>query len=161
MHGLLKRGGFQNFPEEVVAKAVLGWRQSLIPTRRKHGVVTYYRLGQFVKETISETTTTEKRITITTTRRSSGLEKLPLIGAFKARSVGNTELLIFVAAQTASGLRPGEWFDIAWGMRKVDEHGGDLETQRLIRLAKCERAIRRLFRAGKLLPFHEQHQFQR
>jgi hypothetical protein len=34
---------------------------------------------------------------------------IPLVGAFKARSVGNTELLIFVAAQTASGLRPGEW----------------------------------------------------
>jgi hypothetical protein len=34
---------------------------------------------------------------------------MPLVGAFKARSVGNTELLLFVAAQTASGLRPGEW----------------------------------------------------
>jgi hypothetical protein len=34
---------------------------------------------------------------------------IPLVGTFKARSVGVTELLIFVAAQTASGLRPGEW----------------------------------------------------
>jgi hypothetical protein len=34
---------------------------------------------------------------------------IPLVGAFKAQSVGNTELLIFVAAQTASGLPPGEW----------------------------------------------------
>jgi hypothetical protein len=34
---------------------------------------------------------------------------IPLVGASKARSVGNTELLIFVAAQTASKLRPGEW----------------------------------------------------
>jgi hypothetical protein len=34
---------------------------------------------------------------------------IPLVGTFKARSVGNTELLIFVAAQTASGLCPGEW----------------------------------------------------
>jgi hypothetical protein len=34
---------------------------------------------------------------------------IPLVGTFKARSVGNTELLIFLAAQTASGLRPGEW----------------------------------------------------
>jgi hypothetical protein len=37
------------------------------------------------------------------------LGRIPLVGAFKARSVGSTELLIFVAAQTASGLRPGEW----------------------------------------------------
>jgi ribonuclease HI len=51
-------------------------------------------------------------------------------------------------------------FDLVWGLRNADEHGGDLETQRLIRLAKCERAIRRLYRAGKLLPFHEQHQFR-
>jgi hypothetical protein len=50
-------------------------------------------------------------------------------------------------------------FDMAWQMRNADEHGGDLETQRLISLAKCERAIRRPFRAGKRLPFHEQHQF--
>jgi hypothetical protein len=34
---------------------------------------------------------------------------IPLVGTFKARAVGITELLIFVAAQTASGLRPGEW----------------------------------------------------
>jgi hypothetical protein len=34
---------------------------------------------------------------------------IPLVGTFKARSVGITQLLIFVAAQTASGLRPGEW----------------------------------------------------
>jgi hypothetical protein len=34
---------------------------------------------------------------------------IPLVGTFKARSVGVTELLVFVAAQTASGLRPGEW----------------------------------------------------
>jgi hypothetical protein len=34
---------------------------------------------------------------------------IPLVGTFKARSVGTTELLIFVAARTASGLRPGEW----------------------------------------------------
>jgi hypothetical protein len=45
-------------------------------------------------------------------------------------------------------------FDLAWGMRNADEHGVDLETQRLIRLAKCERAIRRLYSAGASLPHH-------
>jgi hypothetical protein len=34
---------------------------------------------------------------------------IPLVATFKALSVGITELPIFVAAQTASGLRPGEW----------------------------------------------------
>jgi hypothetical protein len=46
-------------------------------------------------------------------------------------------------------------FDWAWGMRNADERGADLETQRLIRLAKCERAIRRLYHAGNRLPLHE------
>jgi hypothetical protein len=45
-------------------------------------------------------------------------------------------------------------------MRNADEHGADLETQRLIRLARCERAIRRLYRAGDLLPHHERHPFR-
>jgi hypothetical protein len=31
-----------------------------------------------------------------------------------------------------------ELFDMAWGLRNADEHGVDLETQRMIRLAKCE-----------------------
>jgi hypothetical protein len=34
------------------------------------------------------------------------------------------------------------------------------QTQRLIRLAKCERAIRRLHRAGESLPHHERHPFR-
>ena len=51
-------------------------------------------------------------------------------------------------------------FDLAWGMRNADEHGVDLETQRLIRLAKCERAIRRLYHAGESLPPHERHPFR-
>jgi hypothetical protein len=54
MHELLKRGGFQNLPDEALAKAVLGWRQRLVPTKRKHKVnevvVTYHRFGQLVKE---------------------------------------------------------------------------------------------------------------
>jgi hypothetical protein len=36
-------------------------------------------------------------------------------------------------------------FDLAWGLRNVDEHGTDLETQLLIYLVKCECAIRRLY----------------
>jgi hypothetical protein len=39
-----------------------------------------------------------------------------------------------------------------WGLRNADEHGADLETQRTIRLAKCERAIRRLYHTGESLP---------
>jgi hypothetical protein len=46
------------------------------------------------------------------------------------------------------------------GMRNSNEHGADLETQRLIRLAKCERAIRRLYHAGNRLPLHERHPFR-
>jgi hypothetical protein len=51
-------------------------------------------------------------------------------------------------------------FGLAWGVRNADEHGADLETQRLIRLAKCERAIRRLYLAGDLLPHHERRPFR-
>jgi hypothetical protein len=51
-------------------------------------------------------------------------------------------------------------FDLAWGMRNADEHGADLETQRLIRLAKCDRTIRRLYRASDFLPHHERHPFR-
>jgi hypothetical protein len=51
-------------------------------------------------------------------------------------------------------------FDLARGMRNADEHGADLETQRLIRLAKCERAIHRLYHDGDLLPHHERHPFR-
>jgi hypothetical protein len=45
-------------------------------------------------------------------------------------------------------------------MAKADEHGSDLETQRMIRLAKCERAIRRLYHTGETLPPHERHPFR-
>jgi hypothetical protein len=51
-------------------------------------------------------------------------------------------------------------FDLAWGLRNADEHGADLETQRMIRLAKCERAIRRLYHTGESLPLHERHPFR-
>jgi hypothetical protein len=39
----------------------------------------------------------------------------------------------------------GWMFDLAWGLRNEAEHGADLETQRMIRLANWERAIRRLY----------------
>jgi hypothetical protein len=51
-------------------------------------------------------------------------------------------------------------FDLAWGMQNADEHGVDLETQRLIHLAMCERATRRLYRAGVSLQHHERHPFR-
>ncbi len=51
-------------------------------------------------------------------------------------------------------------FDFAWGMRNETVHGADVETQRLIRASKCERAIRRLYLAGESLPYHERHPFR-
>jgi hypothetical protein len=51
-------------------------------------------------------------------------------------------------------------FDLAWGLRNEAEHGADIETKRLIRLAKCERAIRRLYHEGESLPYHESHPFR-
>jgi hypothetical protein len=42
-------------------------------------------------------------------------------------------------------------FDLVWVLRNADEHGSDLETQRMIRLAKCERAIRRFYHTGASL----------
>jgi hypothetical protein len=41
-------------------------------------------------------------------------------------------------------------FDLAWGLRNDNEHGADPETQRMIRLAKAERA----------LPSHERFPFR-
>jgi hypothetical protein len=51
-------------------------------------------------------------------------------------------------------------FDMAWGLRNDDEHGAKPETQSTICLAKCERAIRRLYYAGESLPLHERHPFR-
>jgi hypothetical protein len=51
-------------------------------------------------------------------------------------------------------------FDLAWGLRNDDEHGANPETQSAICLAKCERAIRRLYHAGESLPLHERHPFR-
>jgi hypothetical protein len=50
-------------------------------------------------------------------------------------------------------------FEVAWGLRNAPENGADPETQRMIRLAKAERAIRRLYRAIDELPPHERFPF--
>jgi ribonuclease HI len=51
-------------------------------------------------------------------------------------------------------------FEFIWGLRNADEHGADIDTQRLIRLSKCERAIRRLYDKGENLPYAERHPFR-
>jgi hypothetical protein len=51
-------------------------------------------------------------------------------------------------------------FDHIWGLRNADEHGADVDTQRLIRISKCERAIRRLYDKGEDLPYAERHPFR-
>jgi hypothetical protein len=50
-------------------------------------------------------------------------------------------------------------FELAWGLRNATEHGVDPHTKRMIRLAKAERAIRRLYRAGERLPSCERFPF--
>jgi hypothetical protein len=49
--------------------------------------------------------------------------------------------------------------DVARRLRNATEHGADPDTQRMIRLAKSERAIRRLYRAIDDLPPHERFPF--
>ena len=53
-----------------------------------------------------------------------------------------------------------ELFDLVWGLRNKDEHGAEPETQRLIKLAKCERAIRRLYEKSISLLYCERHPFR-
>jgi hypothetical protein len=50
-----------------------------------------------------------------------------------------------------------ELFDLAWRLRNDNEHGADPETQRIIRLAKAEWAIRRLYCAST--NFHRTKRF--
>jgi hypothetical protein len=50
-------------------------------------------------------------------------------------------------------------FEVTWGLRNDTEHGADPDTQRMIRLAKAERSIRRLYRAIDELPSHERFPF--
>ena len=51
-------------------------------------------------------------------------------------------------------------FDLLWSLRNADEHGADADTQRLIRVSKCERTIRRLYDKGEDLPYAERHPFR-
>ena len=51
-------------------------------------------------------------------------------------------------------------FELQWGLRNEDQHGNDADTERLIRVSKCERAIRRLYDKGVKLPHCERHPFR-
>ena len=51
-------------------------------------------------------------------------------------------------------------FELLWGLRNENEHGVDFDTQLLIRLATCERAIRRLHKKGEELPDGERYPFR-
>jgi hypothetical protein len=51
-------------------------------------------------------------------------------------------------------------FELVWQLRNNDEHGSDRDTQRLIRLTKAKRAIRRLYTAGEDLLYAERHPFR-
>jgi hypothetical protein len=53
-----------------------------------------------------------------------------------------------------------ETFDLLWGLCNADEHGANDDKQRLIRISKCERAIRRLYDKGDVLPYAERHPFR-
>ena len=53
-----------------------------------------------------------------------------------------------------------ELFESLWGLRNEDQHGCDADTERLIRVSKCERAIRRLYDKGVDLPYCESHPFR-
>jgi hypothetical protein len=80
------------------------------------------------------------------------------INSLRATFTGSTKIMARVG-------QVGHWrgcsICLIWmGVRNADEHGADLVTQRLIRLANCERAIRRLYRTGELLPPHERHPFR-
>ena len=51
-------------------------------------------------------------------------------------------------------------FELLWKLRNDAEHGHDSESQRLVRLEKCKRAIQRLYKAGAELTYAERHPFR-
>jgi hypothetical protein len=51
-------------------------------------------------------------------------------------------------------------FEALWASRNETEHGNDREIERLIRLTKCDRAVRRLYDKGADLPYAERHPFR-
>jgi hypothetical protein len=53
-----------------------------------------------------------------------------------------------------------DMFELLWGLRNAGEHDADEDTQRLIRVSRCERAICRLYDTGEDLPYAERHPFR-
>ena len=53
-----------------------------------------------------------------------------------------------------------DFFESLWALRNEDQHGNDADTERLIRVSKCARAIRRLYDKGDQLPDCERHPFR-
>ena len=53
-----------------------------------------------------------------------------------------------------------ELFETLWALRNEDQHGNEADTERLIRVSKCERAIRRLYDKSEGLPHCESHPFR-
>ena len=51
-------------------------------------------------------------------------------------------------------------FESLWTLRNEDQHGKDVDTERIIRVSKCERAIRRLYDKGEKMPYWERHPFR-
>jgi hypothetical protein len=51
-------------------------------------------------------------------------------------------------------------FKKVWKLRNEDEHGAELDAQRVIRLRKCERAIRRLYLKAEGLPRFDRFPFR-
>ena len=95
---------------------------------------------------------------------AAGMELLPpwLLDRLLA-----TRSSVLLRAPSTNGTRPSQaqrWFfslfDDLWTLRNKTQHGADPVSQRQIRLAKCERAIRRLYAAATDLPYHERHPFR-
>ena len=51
-------------------------------------------------------------------------------------------------------------FEALWASRNEEEHGNDRDMAWLIRLTKCDRAVRRLYDKGEDLPYAERHPFR-
>jgi hypothetical protein len=51
-------------------------------------------------------------------------------------------------------------FEALWASRNEAEHGKDRDTERLIRLTKCNQAVQRLYATGEDLPYAERHPFR-
>jgi len=51
-------------------------------------------------------------------------------------------------------------FEALWKLRNAVEHGTDPAEQRVVRLARTNRAIRRLYEKGKSLSYHERRPFR-